>query len=68
MTTTTYKGYTIKTAGISHYIYRNAPKVLTKNILFACCDGYTQSMVAARRWINKDIAARIVTNWRQQGI
>lgn len=58
MTVTIYKGYSIKTVGISQYIYRDLPKVLTKNILFACCDGYEQSMFAAKRWINADLKAR----------
>lgn len=58
MTITYYKGYSIKTVGISQYIYRVMPKVLTPNILFAVSDGYEQSMSAAKRWINADLKAR----------
>jgi hypothetical protein len=55
----TYKGFTIKTVGISRYIYRpgqydsGAEKVWRANNPVA---GYAQSMEAAKRWINAQIA------------
>lgn len=49
MTITTYKGYTIHQHGLSCYIYR--PGQDTKEY----APGYTQSMAAAKRWINEDI-------------
>lgn len=70
MTTSTYKCYTIKTVGISRYIYRpgqilpqrKAPQNSTlvtvsgtDLISIGYAPGYAQSMAAAKRWINKDI-------------
>lgn len=52
MTTTTYKGYTIKTVGISRHVYR--PET-TERCGYQFSDGYAQSMAAAKRWINEDI-------------
>ena len=43
--TQTYKGYTIKTIGISRYIYRPGETEYS---------GYAQSIAEAKRWINND--------------
>jgi len=53
MTTTKYKGYTIKNVGISQYIYRPNNPIVDR---FSVSDGYAQSLAAAKRWINADIA------------
>lgn len=79
MTTTTYKSYTIKTVGISRYIYRpgqivpqrkapeNATLVTvagTDLLSVGYAPGYAQSMAAAKRWINEDIKKRALENNR----
>lgn len=79
MTTTTYKGYTIKTVGISRHIYRpgqimpqrlapqNTPLVTvdsTDLVSIGYAPGYAQSMAAAKRWINEDIKERLLENNR----
>lgn len=60
MSTSTYKGFTIRTVGISRYIYRPgqydsgaAEKVWSADNPAA---GYAQSMEAAKRWINEQLA------------
>jgi hypothetical protein len=54
MTTTTYKGYTVRTVGLSQYIYR--PGTFTPGTKLYP-PGYAQSMAAAKRWINEDLTA-----------
>jgi len=51
MTLNRYKGYTIRTVGISHYIYRPGTSLPTTQYP----PGYAQSMAAAKRWVNADI-------------
>jgi hypothetical protein len=51
MTLSKYKGYTIRTVGISQYIYR--PGVVMPTTTYP--PGYAQSMAAAKRWINEDL-------------
>lgn len=58
MSITTYKGFTIRTVGLSKYIYRpgqydsnTAEKVWDASNPVA---GYAQSLAAAKRWINEE--------------
>lgn len=50
MTTATYKAYTIRTVGLSHYIYRPGVHPIPGD-----SDGYAQSLAATKRWINEDV-------------
>lgn len=59
MTTRTYKGYTIRITGLSHYITR--PGYHLKN---EYAPGYAQSFAEAKRWINQDIKERLLENNR----
>lgn len=53
MTTTIYKGYTIRVTGLSHHIHRPGQDIKEY------APGYAQSMAAAKRWINEDIKQRL---------
>lgn len=61
-TTIIYKGYIIRTVGISRYIYRPGNQGILSTI--ASADGYAQSMTAAKNWINEDIRQRLLENNR----
>lgn len=54
MTTTTYKGYTIRVVGISHYIFRPGSGQSQGKM----SDGFEMSRAASERWINDDILER----------
>lgn len=49
-----YKGYTIRSVGLSHYIYRPGQAIPGDPENYAA-PGYAQSMAAARRWVNADL-------------
>lgn len=51
-----YKGYMILTRGVSQYIFKpDSPEIEQNYPLSSKCNGYAQSMTAAKRWINEDI-------------
>jgi hypothetical protein len=58
MTTTTYKGYTIRNVGTSWYIYRPGRVPVPPS------DGHEQSLAAAKRWINTDLAKQNESAYR----
>lgn len=66
MSTSTYKGFTIRTVGISRYIYRpgqydsDSSADRSRSDITAAA-GYAQSMEAAKRWINAQIAQSFST-------
>lgn len=51
MTTTTYKRYTIRIVGISHYIFRPGSDQSGGKM----SDGFEMSIAASKRWISNDI-------------